>query len=95
MKLISFPELKWKKNSAINKTTVGSSVYNGHYGNWDPGYATDGVVKNGYTNMFHSEFESSPWIKVDLLNSFMISCVRVFIRGDGFGIIFLTYLITL
>lgn len=85
MNFMSFSELKWKENSALKKATVGSSVKDSDYGYWDPGYSTDGLVQNGSLEMFHSNYESSHWIKVDLINALTISIIRVFNRGDVLG----------
>lgn len=75
-------EVKWRKNSALGKPTTGSSVYEGNYGNWDPHYATDGLVQNGDTQIFASVFEHSPWIRIDLLETVPIVFIRVHNRGD-------------
>lgn len=62
---------------------------NNNYGDYHPYYATDGLLPNGYTKMFHSDFESSPWINVDLLDILTILFVRFYNRVDGSGNIFI------
>lgn len=62
---------------------------NNNYGEYHPYYATDVLVPNGYTKMFHSDFESFPWISVDLLDILTILFVRFYNRVDGSGNIFI------
>lgn len=62
---------------------------NNNYGDYHPYYATDGLLPNGYTKMFHSDFESFPWINVDLLDILTILFVRFYNRVDGSGNIFI------
>lgn len=78
-----------RKNSAFKKPTTGSSVLEGDYGNWDPHYATDGLVQRGNTKIFHSALERFPWIRIDMLETVPILFIRVHNRGDGFGILFI------
>ncbi|XP_052681078.1 fucolectin-7-like [Crassostrea angulata] len=78
-------ELKWKENSALGKPVVGSSIFGNNSADWDPSYATDGLVLNRCPKIFHSNFEPSPWIKVDLMNPLTISFIRVFNRPDVLG----------
>lgn len=87
MNIFHLPEVKWKKNSALRKPTIGSSVYGGSYSNWDPHFATDGFVQNGATQIFHSAFEQYPWIWIDLLETLSISFIRIYNRRDGGGMI--------
>lgn len=93
MNIFHLPEVKWRKNSALRKPTIGSSVHEGNYGNWDPHYATDGFVQNGGTQIFHSAFEQFPWIWIDLLETFSISFIRVYNRRDAIGMIFIESLV--
>lgn len=86
MKIFNLPEVKWRENSALRKPTIGSSVHEGNYGNWDPHYATDGIVQNFDTKIFCSAFEQFPWIRIDLLEALPISFLRVYNRRDGLGI---------
>lgn len=58
-------------------------------GNWDPHYATDGLVQRGNTKIFHSALERFPWIRIDMLETVPILFIRVHNRGDGFGILFI------
>uniref|UniRef100_A0A8W8LQ82 Fucolectin tachylectin-4 pentraxin-1 domain-containing protein n=1 Tax=Magallana gigas TaxID=29159 RepID=A0A8W8LQ82_MAGGI len=85
MNIFHLPEVKWKKNSALKKPTIGSSVHEGNYRNWDPHFATDGFVQNGGTQIFHSTFEQYPWIWIDLLETLSISFIRIYNRRDGGG----------
>uniref|UniRef100_A0A8W8LQ72 Fucolectin tachylectin-4 pentraxin-1 domain-containing protein n=1 Tax=Magallana gigas TaxID=29159 RepID=A0A8W8LQ72_MAGGI len=78
-------ELKWKENSALGKPVEGSSIFGNNSADWDPSYATDGLVLNRCPKIFHSNFEPSPWIKVDLMNPLTISFIRVFNRPDVLG----------
>lgn len=53
---------------------------------WGPGYATDGLHSfKGSTQIFASQFETSPWIMVTLDGPILISFVRVYNRADGLG----------
>lgn len=85
-KFDTFSELKWKENSALRKPAVGSSIFGNNSEDWDSSYATDGLVQNRCPKIFHSNFEPSPWIKVDLMNALTISFIRVFNRADALGI---------
>lgn len=90
--LIHFSELKWKENSALGKPVEGSSIFGNNSADWDPSYATDGLVLNRCPKIFHSNFEPSPWIKVDLMNPLTISFIRVFNRPDVLGIYNIYYM---
>lgn len=79
------PEVKSKRNSALKTPITVSSVLNNNYGDYHPYYATDGLVPNGFTKMFHSAFESFPWITVDLLDILTMFFIRFHNRVDGSG----------
>lgn len=83
-------ELEWKKNAAFQKLVDSSSVYYNYYENWSPQYTTDGLIPNGGIHIFHSEYETAPWIRVDLQQALAISFVRVYMRRDGGGTLFIT-----
>lgn len=83
-------ELEWKKNEAFQKLVDSSSVYYNDYENWSPQYTTDGLIPNGGIHIFHSEYETAPWIRVDLQQALAISFLRVYMRRDGGGTLFIT-----
>lgn len=78
-------EIKSKKNAALNKPNTVSSVHENNYGKWSPSYATDGIIQRGGSTFFHSSFETSPWIRIDLQEVSTIFFLRVYMR-DGAGI---------
>lgn len=78
-------EMEWKTNAALNKRPLVSSVYSNNTSNWSPDYATDGVISIQAVQIFHSHWEPTPWIMVDLMNMLKISFVRVFLRIDDAG----------
>lgn len=80
--------MEWKTNAALNKRPLVSSVYSNNLSNWGPDYATDGMISIHDTKIFHSNFESTPWIMVDVMKMSKISFVRVFVRIDYAGNIF-------
>lgn len=80
--------MEWKTNAALNKRPLVSSVYNSNTSNWSPDFATDGVISIQDVQIFHSHWEPTPWIMVDLVNMSKISFVRVFVRIDTGGNIF-------
>uniref|UniRef100_K1QSX9 Uncharacterized protein n=1 Tax=Magallana gigas TaxID=29159 RepID=K1QSX9_MAGGI len=75
-------EMEWKTNEVLNKRPLVSSVYFNNTSNWSPDYATDGVISIQAVQIFHSHWEPTPWIMVDLMNMLKISFVRVFLRID-------------
>lgn len=78
-------EIKSKKNAALNKPNTVSSVHENNYGKWSPSYATDGIIQRGGSTFFHSSFETSPWIRIDLQEVSTMFFLRVYMR-DGAGI---------
>lgn len=82
--------MEWKTNAALNKRPLVSSVYNNNTSNWSPDFATDGVISIQAVQIFHSHLEPTPWIMVDLVNMSKISFVRVFLRIDDAGDIFIS-----
>lgn len=78
-------EIKSKKNAALNKPNTVSSVHENNNGRCSPSYATDGIIQRGVSNFFHSSFEISPWIRIDLQDVSTILFLRVYMR-DGAGI---------
>ena len=52
---------------------------------WGPVYATNGARSPTSTNIFHSQPETSPWLKVQLIGLQMITFVRVYNRRDVLG----------
>lgn len=78
-------EIKSKKNAALNKPNTVSTVHENNYGKWSPSYATDGIIQRGGSTFFHSSFETSPWIRIDLQEVSTIFFLRVYMR-DGAGI---------
>lgn len=79
------------KNAAPKKTIMSSSVYNNVYSDWSPRFATDGIFQRGGIKIFHSANETSPWILVDLKDVTTVIYLRIFVRMDGAGILFLRY----
>ena len=77
--------IKWKTNEALSRTATSSSVYGGDTMKWGPVYATNGARSTTSTNNFHSQPETSPWLKVHLIRSEMITFVRVYNRRDTVG----------
>lgn len=75
-------EIESKRNAAINKPSMASSVCENHYGLWSPYYATDGIIHGDGVNIFHSTFETLPWITTDLQEVSKILFLRVYTRGD-------------
>lgn len=61
-------EVIWKKNEALHRLPIASSVYSDNYDLWGPIYATDSLfpASNTDTQFFHSYTEVTPWIRVDL-----------------------------
>lgn len=86
---ISYLELECKKNAAFQKLVDSSAVYRNHYENWSPQYTTDGLIQNGGINIFHSEFETTQWIRVDLQQASAISFLRVYMKRNGGGTLFI------
>lgn len=82
--------MEWKTNEVLNKRPLVSSVYFNNTSNWSPDYATDGVISIQAVQIFHSHWEPTPWIMVDLMNMLKISFVRVFLRIDDAGDIFIS-----
>lgn len=77
----------WKKNEALHRSPIASSVYSDNYDLWGPIYATDSLfpASNTDTQFFHSYTEVTPWIRVDLKKILDISFLRVYIRTDTEG----------
>lgn len=61
---------------------MASTVHENNYGLWSPYYATDGIIHGGGHNIFHSTFETFPWIRTDLQEISTILFLRVYTRGD-------------
>lgn len=83
------PEVKSKRNSALKTPITVSSVLNKNYGDYHPYYATDGLVPNGFTKMFHSAFESFPLITVDLFSKKKFSnlfLMKIFLLNKNYHI---------
>lgn len=80
-------EVIWKKNEALNRRPIPSSVLSDDNDLWGPIYATDGIfpASNPGTQIFHSSPEVSPWIRVDLKDMLVISFLRVYMRTDTEG----------
>lgn len=80
-------EVIWKKNEALHRLPIASSVYSDNYDLWGPIYATDSLFPAGNTDtqFFHSSTEVSPWIRVDLKTILDISFLRVYMRTDTEG----------
>nr|XP_022301719.1 uncharacterized protein LOC111109769 isoform X2 [Crassostrea virginica] len=81
----SYYAIKWKTNEALSRPATSSSVYGGDTMKWGPVYATNGARSPTGTNIFHSQPETSPWLKVHLIGSKMITFVRVYNRRDAVG----------
>lgn len=75
-----------KRNAVLLLSSTASSVYSNEPSLWGPGYATDGLhsLKRG-TEIFASQWETSPWIMVTLDRLLLLSFVRVYNREDGDG----------
>lgn len=69
----------------MNKHPVVSSVFGAMHSSWGAHYATDGILQTGRP-FFHSDFEATPWIMIDLQQISHIIFIRVYNRGDGGGI---------
>ena len=82
--LFLFSEIKWGNNAALNKPPEVSSVYLALNSYWGAHYATDGILQTGRP-FFHSGFEATPWIMIDLQQISHIIFIRVYNRGDGDG----------
>ena len=85
MSLSKLTAIKWKTNEALSRPATSSSVYAGDTMKWGPVYATNGARSPTGTNIFHSQPETSPWLKVHLIRSEMITFVRVYNRRDQGG----------
>lgn len=87
MRFFYIQEVIWKKNEALHRSPIASSVYSDNYDLWGPIYATDSLFPAGNTDtqFFHSSTEVSPWIRVDLKQILDISFLRVYIRTDTEG----------
>lgn len=75
-----------KKNAALLRPSIASSVYGNNPSLWGTGYATDGLhsfIKD--TDIFASEWEIAPWIMITLDEPLQISFVRVYNREDSLG----------
>ena len=83
--LSNLTAIKWKTNAALSRPTTSSSVYNGDSSLWGAHYATNGVRSPTGIYIFSSHFEMSPWLKVQLIGSNMITFVRVYNRRDRAG----------
>ena len=78
---ICLSELEWRNNSAISKLPAVSSIFQDSGSEWGPHYATDGLFQTGENKIFHSEFETNPWMMIDLQEILLLSFIRVFNRG--------------
>lgn len=88
----TFFRAKMERKLCIGEPVEGSSIFGNNSADWDPSYATDGLVLNRCPKIFHSNFEPFPWIKVDLMNPLTISFIRVFNRPDVLGIYNIYYM---
>ena len=85
MSLSKLTAIKWKTNEALSRPATSSSVHVGDTMKWGPVYATNGARSPTSTNIFHSQPETSPWLKVHFIGSEMITFVRVYNRRDIAG----------
>ena len=77
--------IKWKTNAALSRPTFSSSVYGSDSSLWGAHYATNGAISAIGTGIFASDYEMSPWLKIQLKDSKMITFVRVYNRRDMLG----------
>ena len=77
--------IKWKTNAALSRPTTSSSVYGSDISVWGAHFATNGAISAISTGIFASDPEMSPWLKIQLKDSKMITFVRVYNRRDMLG----------
>ena len=85
MSLFELTAIKWKTNEALSRPATSSSVYGGDSSLWGAHYATNGARSLISTEIFASQSETSPWLKVQLIGLKMITFVRVYNRRDMLG----------
>ena len=85
MSLSKLTAIEWKTNAALSRPATSSSVYFNESIKWGVDYATNGARSPTSSNFFHSDNEMSPWLKVHLIRSEMITFVRVYNRRDQEG----------
>ena len=85
MSLSKLTAIKWKTNEALSRPATSSSVYGGDSSLWGAHYATNGARSLISTEIFASQSEMSPWLKVQLIGLKMITFVRVYNRRDMVG----------
>ena len=77
--------IKWKTNEALSQPATSSSVYGNDSSLRGAHYATNGAKSLVSTEIFASQPETSPWLKVQLIGLQMITFVRVYNRRDVLG----------
>ncbi|XP_078332797.1 uncharacterized protein LOC111109421 isoform X3 [Crassostrea virginica] len=77
--------IKWKTNAALSRPTTSSSVYGSDISVWGAHFATNGAISAIFSEIFASDNEMYPWLKVQLIGSKMITFVRVYNRRDKVG----------
>ena len=77
--------MKWKTNEALSRPATSSSVNGNNSSLWGAHYATNGARSLILTEIFASQSETSPWLKVQLIGLKMITFVRVYNRRDIVG----------
>ena len=77
--------IKWKTNAALSRPTTSSSVYGSDISVWGAHFATNGAISAIFSEIFASDYEMYPWLKVQLIGSKMITFVRVYNRRDKVG----------
>ena len=78
-------ELEHKRNAALHKLPLASSVLQNAISLWSPAYATDGIIQTTGTEIFHSAQEMSPWLMIALQEITTISFLRVYNRDGKFS----------
>lgn len=83
----SFTAIKSRRNAALLKETISSTVYENQHSLRGSQLATNGVIPwpNSSVNFFHSDFEQTPWLMVKLDGPHVLQFVRVFNRRGGNG----------
>ena len=93
MLLSNLIAIKWKTNAALYRSTTSSSVYGSDSSLWGAHFATNGAISAIFSEIFASDYEMSPWLKVLFEDSKMITFVRVYNRRDVLGKLFKRFLI--